>query len=143
MASDYLLGKMIKVPDYVIWDYDHIRKILKEEMDIAMFKEHEDCWAYPMKQYLMVQKYGFGQKFLKATSLVRNALMTREEAIEIHQQEIANKDVLPEVTERFLKVVDLTTEDLHRIKKVSHDKYFSGFGNWLLLQLHKLLRGKS
>jgi hypothetical protein len=108
-----------------------------------MLKEHDDCWAYPGKQYLMVQRYGFGQKFLKATSLVRNGLLTREETIQIHQQELAHKDELPEVTEKFLKTLNLTIEDLYRAPKINSEKYFTGFGNWLLFQRHKLLRGKT
>ncbi len=143
MLSHYLLGKMVKVPDYVIWDYDHMRKVLKEDLHVNMFKEHEDCWAFPMKQYLMVQRYGFGQKFLKATSLVRNGLMTREAAIAVHHRELAHRDDLPEVAERFLKTLNLTMEDLDQAPKIAYDKYFSGFGNWLLLQRHKLIRGKS
>ena len=139
----FLFNKMVKLPDYIMWDYDGIKRILKDELNIDMFTEHDDCWAFPMKQYLMVQKYGFGQKFLKAGVLCRNNLMSPEEVIKINEKELAHKDELPQVTERFLKTLNLTMEDLYRAPKISIDKYYSGCGNWLLLQRHKLLRGKS
>jgi len=143
LVSHFLFGKLIKIPDYVMWDYANMGKIYKEVLGIEMVKEHDDCWAFPIKQYLYVQKYGFGQKFLKATSLVRNGFMTREEAIKIHQKELAHKDEIPEVAEKFLKTLNLTMEDLYRAPKINNEKYFAGFGNWLLFQRHKLLRGKT
>jgi len=143
LISHFMFGKLIKIPDYVMWDYNNMGKIYKEVLGIDMLKEHDDCWAFPVKQYLMVQRYGFGQKFLKATSLVRNGFLTREEAIKIHQQELAHKDEIPEVAERFVKTLNLTMEDLYRAPKINHQKYYTGFGNWLLFQRHRLLRGKT
>jgi hypothetical protein len=139
----YKMGKMIKIPDHIMWDYDAIKYILKEDLDIDMFTEHEDCWAYPMKQYLMVQKYGFGQKFLKATSLARNGIISREEAVQVHHCELSCKDELPTVTERFIETLNVKIKDVYHAPQIKTEKYYGGFGNWLLSQRHKLLRGRA
>jgi len=46
------------------------------------------------------------------------------------------------VTEKFLNTLNLTIEDLFRAPKICYDKYFSGFGNWLMLQRRRLISGK-
>jgi len=139
----FLFNKMVKIPDYVMWDYNEIRRVLKEEMDIDMFTEHDDCWAFPIKQHLMVRRYGFGQKFLKAGVLCRNNMLSREDAIKLNEKELAHKEQLPPVAERFISTLNITMEDFERLPEISSDKYYSGFGNWLLLQRHKLLRGRA
>ncbi len=142
MFLDYILGRLIKVPDYLKWDYNEIKSVLKEELDIDMFTEHEDCWAFPIKQYLMIQKYGFGQRFLKATALVRNGLLKREDAITIHQRELASKDKLPKVTERFIKTLNIDFEIFNKAPYIPTKEYYKGLGNFLLLMRHKIIRGK-
>ncbi len=142
MFLDYIMGRLIKVPDYLRWDYDEIKFTLKKELDIDMFTEHEDCWAFPIKQYLMVQKYGFGQRFLKATALVRNGLLDRENAIAIHQNELASKDALPEVTEKFIRTLNINFEIFNKAIRLSSKSYYKGLGNFLLLLRHKIIRGK-
>lgn len=141
MFLDYIYGRLIKIPDYVRWDYEEIKLILKKELDIDMFTEHEDCWAFPIKQYLMVQKYGFGQRFLKATALVRNGLLHREEAIAIHKAELESKDKLPKVTEKFINTLNISLELFKKAPHISSKEYYKGLGNFLLLIRHKLIRG--
>ena len=48
-----------------------------------------------------------------------------------------------EIRDCFAPLAMTTLWTFYESIKIGNEKYFTGFGNWLLFQRHKLLRGKT
>jgi N-acetyl sugar amidotransferase len=87
-AYYHLSGKIkyITLPRYVKWQESEFIKLLKTEfgwnMGGSITTEHSDCIASSLKEYLRIKEFGFSEKTLKFSVLVRNGYMSREEALE-------------------------------------------------------------
>lgn len=116
----------ISLPDYLDWD----DKVIKETVDRevgwskgeSLSKDHVDCLFAPMKNYLVVQKWGFGEKTTKYSAMVRARQISREEALKrVTTEELGEK---PEVLVAFIDQLSLTTEDVDIAKNKSHLRFF-------------------
>ena len=78
----------IQLPDYVAWDTPHITKTLREELGWqtprADFDTHFDCQAYHLAKFLEFRKYGFDQKIITLSAMVRHGQISRKDALAQH-----------------------------------------------------------
>ncbi len=109
--------KYITLPLYVEWDEEGIIGVLERELDwkveTAITTEHTDCIAAKIKEYLRIREFGFSEKTQKFSVLVRNGLMSREEALakaEAFESEVM-KDNSGLVT-RVMQMLDLSEKEL-------------------------------
>jgi N-acetyl sugar amidotransferase len=117
--------RQISLPDYMVWDDKVIKNTISEKLKWQKkddgSSDHIDCLFAPMKNYLVVQKWGFGEKTTKYSAMARAGQMTRQEALErAHQEE--HKD-LSEAVELFLRRLDLKPENLKEARNRSHLSY--------------------
>lgn len=77
---------LIQLPDYVEWDLMKIPGILKRELGwrqpAGKHDSHFDCSLFPIKEFLKFKKYGLTQETIKNSTLIREGMMTRDEAME-------------------------------------------------------------
>jgi len=115
----------INLPDYLDWDDKVIKETIEKEVGWNKWestsKDHIDCLFAPVKNYLVVQKWGFGEKTTKYSAMLRAGQMTREEALERAQSEETQKE--PEVIDTFMDILNITREEIMDAEKKSHLKY--------------------
>jgi len=112
------LGKyamnFIQLPDYVDWNIREIPLILAKELGWVYPKDihesHFDCLLFPIKEYLKLKKFGLTQETIKNSVLIREGLMTREEALERACLEQSEE---PSVMRPFLEDLGLTQDDIN------------------------------
>lgn len=86
-AWNHLTGKIthIEMPRYIRWEEKEFIETLRREIgwtsDQEITTEHTDCVAAPLKEYLRIKEFGFSEKAMKFSNLVRNGDMTRDEAL--------------------------------------------------------------
>ncbi len=116
----------INLPDYLDWDDKVIKETVEREVGWSKgespSKDHVDCLFAPVKNYLVVKKWGFGEKTTKYSAMVRAKQMMRDEALERAKAEESNSK--PEVLEIFLKMLDLSMEDVITASEKSHLSFF-------------------
>lgn len=116
--------KQISLPEYIPWVDSEIKETITKELDWMTQEDgssdHIDCLFAPIKNYLVVQKWGFGEKTTKYSSMIRAGQMTREEALRKAKEEYVKKS---ESLEMFLKILNLSEKDIEDAKKKSHLKY--------------------
>jgi hypothetical protein len=99
----------IQLPDYIDWNIRKIPHILAAELGWVHPKDahesHFDCLLFPIKEYLKFKKFGLTQETIKNSVLVREGLMTREEALERASLEHHEE---PPVMKTFLEELGLT-----------------------------------
>ena len=104
----------IQLPDYIEWNIREIPKILSSELGWTHPKDvhesHFDCSLFPIKEYLKFKKYGLTQETIKNSVLIREGLMTREEAIERMGLECRTE---PQILESFLQDLGLSKEQIN------------------------------
>jgi len=117
--------KQISLPEYMVWDDKDIKQTIYDKLGWEKRQDgssdHIDCLFAPMKNYLVVQKWGFGEKTTKYAAMARAGQLSREEAlVRASQDESANK---PPVFETFLNLLDLTENDIKNAKEKTHLSY--------------------
>ena len=104
---------MIQLPDYIDWNITEIPHILSSELDWShpsdVHESHFDCSLFPIKEYLKYRKYGLTQETIKNSRLIREGLMTREEAMDRIQLEQTTE---PDILESFFDELGLSKYDL-------------------------------
>jgi hypothetical protein len=99
----------IQLPDYIEWDMKDIPRILSEKLDWKhppdVHESHFDCTLFPIKEYLKFKKYGLTQETVKNSRLIREGLMTREEAMERMSLEQTTE---PPIFSSFLRELGLS-----------------------------------
>ena len=108
----------ISLPDYLDWDDKVIKETVEREVGWSkgesLSKDHVDCLFAPMKNHLVVQKWGFGEKTTKYSAMVRAGQISREEAL---KKALAEElDEGPEVLGAFIEQLDLSKEEVDRAK---------------------------
>lgn len=82
--GDYAMN-FIQLPDYIEWNIREIPYILSEKLAWKhppdVYEIHFDCTLFPIKEYLKFKKYRLTQETIKNSHLIREGLMTREEAM--------------------------------------------------------------
>jgi hypothetical protein len=119
-----LSGKIehIQIPQYTKWDEKVIVNILNEEFDWNKgnmgFVEHSDCIAAPLKEYLRIKEFGFSEKTMKYSNLIRNNMIDRDNALKNCEEfELSITKNKIEKINIILKLLDLSNEDLSTIIK--------------------------
>lgn len=114
--------RQISLPNYMIWDDKEIKEIITSELGwekaIGKSSDHIDCLFAPVKNYLVVQKWGFGEKTTKYAAMVRAKQITRDEAIKRAMEE--ESDEMPEAIDKFMGLLDIKKEDLQEAKNKTH-----------------------
>ncbi|MBN1869502.1 MAG: N-acetyl sugar amidotransferase [Candidatus Omnitrophica bacterium] len=117
--------RQISLPDYVVWDDKEIKDTIYKELGWQKradgSSDHIDCLFAPMKNYLVVQKWGFGEKTTKYSAMVRAGQMGREEALRRAEAE-ESQDVSGHI-KVFLKELGLSEQELLQAKTRSHLDY--------------------
>ncbi len=111
--GDYAMD-FIQLPDYITWDIREIPRILSEKLDWRhppdVHESHFDCALFPIKEYLKFKKYGLTQETIKNSRLIREGLMTREEAMERMSLEQTTE---PEILDGFLRELGVSREEIN------------------------------
>ncbi len=117
--------RQISLPDYIVWNDKQIKDTIYNELGwekrVDGSSDHIDCLFAPVKNYLVVQKWGFGEKTTKYAAMVRAGQINRDEAINRAYQE-EHQD-LAQAVNIFLSTLDLNENDIAQAKNKSHLKY--------------------
>lgn len=117
--------RQISLPDYMKWDDKEIKETIARELGwISQDNkrtDHVDCLFAPMKNYLMIQKWGFGEKTTKYSAMIRDGQINREEALKRIEKE-EPKEPPPEY-ETFKEMLGVTDKDIESAKYKSHLDY--------------------
>jgi len=105
---------LIQLPDYVEWNVLKIPGILKDELGwqqpAGKHDSHFDCSLFPIKEYLKYKKYGLTQETIKSSTLIREGMMTREEAL---QRMALEQRTEPESYEQFLTELQIERAEIN------------------------------
>lgn len=126
--------KRINLPEYVRWDEQKIVQTLNEVVDIEGGFDgemHFDCVMSPVADYLRKKKWGFGKKVQKYSALIRDGQITR--ALALEKLKTATNDGEPPELKHFMEILDITAEDIARVRQLSHLDYKSYNVNFLKL----------
>ncbi len=111
--GDYAMN-FIMLPDYIEWNIRKIPYTLSAELGWKhppdVHESHFDCSLFPLKEYLKFKKYGLTQETIKNSVLIRQGLMTREEALERMSLEQRTE---PEILEIFFNELGITRNDVN------------------------------
>lgn len=112
-AGPHVLN-FIQLPDYIPWDLREIPKILKRELGWEQppdtHDSHFDCTLFPIKEYLKFRKYGLTQETIKNSVLIREGLMTRQEALDRMRLEQTEE---PDEYTHFLRELGLSRDEVN------------------------------
>jgi hypothetical protein len=104
----------IQLPDYIEWNIREIPYILSEKIGWKhpsdVHESHFDCTLFPIKEYLKFNKYGLTQETIKNSQLIREGLMTREEALERMSLEQTTE---PAIFSYFLRTLGLSRDEVN------------------------------
>jgi N-acetyl sugar amidotransferase len=116
-----LLVPRINLPDYFDWKETENFKRLTEEFTGVDYSGdvHFDCKVSPVATYNKKLKWGFGKREIKLAIYIRDGIISREEAL----AQISEKDGEPPELEYWLKKLDLSREDLAKVKHLSYDGF--------------------
>lgn len=114
--------RQISLPDYIPWVDAEIKRVIGEELGWRPradgSSDHIDCWFAPMKGYLNIQKWGFGEKTTKYAAMARAGQITREEALaRAHADETRPVD---DALALFRERLGLTERDVADARNKSH-----------------------
>lgn len=112
--------KRIDLPSFIPFREEEIRNVLNDALgaDSAFSGGmHFDCTMSPVADWLRRRKWGFGKKTQKYSALIRDGQMTREEALKSAEGPDAENE--PESLSVFMKMLDLSSEDIEHAKHLS------------------------
>jgi hypothetical protein len=111
--GEYAMG-FIQLPDYIDWNIREIPYLLSENLNWKhppdVHESHFDCTLFPIKEYLKFKKYGLTQETIKNSRLIREGLMTREEAIERMALEQTSE---PAIFDSFLHELGVSKDEVN------------------------------
>ncbi|HID93744.1 MAG TPA: N-acetyl sugar amidotransferase [bacterium (Candidatus Stahlbacteria)] len=118
--------RQISLPDYMVWDDEEIKHTITRELGWEGTEDgstdHIDCLFAPIKNYLVVKKWGFGEKTTKYSAMIRAGQITREDALERIASEESGEE--PAQMKVFLEVLNLTREDIEQARYKDHLDFF-------------------
>ena len=111
--GDYAM-QFIQLPDYIEWHVREIPHILSNKLawkhPFDVHESHFDCSLFPVKEYLKFKKYGLTQETIKNSQLIREGVMTRQEAIE---RMLLEQTTEPAIFDTFLHELGLSKDDIN------------------------------
>ena len=109
-----LISSFIQLPDYVPWDLNSMPQILSEnfgwQQPPNVHGSHFDCTLFPIKEFLKYKKYGLTQETIKNSVLIREGLMTRDEALKRMSLDQTKE---PNIYRVFLNDLGLSVNDVN------------------------------
>jgi len=117
--------RQISLPDYIVWNDKEIKKTIVDEFGWEKradgSSDHIDCLFAPMKNYFVVQKWGFGEKTTKYAAMARAGQLGRDAAL---QQASEDESVDPvDAKKTFCEFLGITEKDLEESKNRTHLDY--------------------
>lgn len=120
--------KQISLPDYMAWDDKKIKSVISKELGWEKREDgsgdHIDCLFAPMKNYLIIQQWGFGEKTTKYAAMARSGELTRGEALSRALEE-ESRDIT-ETYNTFKELLGITDDEIENSKNLTHLTYLSG-----------------
>lgn len=117
--------RQISLPEYMVWDDVEIKKTIVDEFGWEKradgSSDHIDCLFAPMKNYLVVQKWGFGEKTTKYASMTRADQLDRNEALRKAKEDESVDPV--ETKKTFCSFLGITEHELKEAKEKTHLKF--------------------
>jgi hypothetical protein len=117
--GDYIMS-FIQLPDYIEWNLRKMPQILKEvigwQQPPDTHDSHFDCTVFPIKEFFKFKRYGLTQETIKNSVMIREGLMTREEALEMMSLEQTEE---PEIFHPFLEELGLSRNDVNELAEWS------------------------
>jgi len=114
------VSSFIQLPDYVPWDLNSMPQILTENVGWQqppnVHGSHFDCTVFPIKEFLKYKKYGLTQETIKNSVMIRDGLMTRDDALKRMSLDQTEE---PDIYPVFLKDLGLSVDDVNRHGKWS------------------------
>ncbi len=114
--------RQISLPDYMVWDDAEIKRTITDELGwekgSSKSGDHVDCMFAPIKNYLVVQKWGFGEKTTKYSAMTRAGQMKRDEALQRADVEEHGDNSGPLAA--FMQLLEVTPQDVADAKTKSH-----------------------
>ena len=109
-----LVSTFIQLPDYVPWDLNNMAQILTEDIGWRQppngHGSHFDCALFPIKEFLKYRKYGLTQETIKNSVMIREGLMTRDDALKRMGLDQTDE---PDVYREFLNELNLSVGDVN------------------------------
>jgi hypothetical protein len=128
VSQNFLPSKKIDVLplfDYIEYDIDLMRKTLKDELGWKQEADrfhHIDCVMESVNDYLKQRKWGFSAAAWYSM-LVRTEQISRDEALELVVKEEEKNIQEPAELELWLKLLNLSREDLEGFERRSQSRY--------------------
>ncbi|WP_159413157.1 hypothetical protein [Ruminiclostridium josui] len=96
---------VLQLAEYIDWDIDKVVSTLKKELDWivpenSIRSTHFDCDAAEIKEYLKYKKHKITQRTIISSHLIRDDRLSREDALEILNNENHEK---PEFWDEFVR----------------------------------------
>ncbi|MDY6894835.1 MAG: hypothetical protein SVO01_05400 [Thermotogota bacterium] len=111
--GDYGMN-LVQLPDYIEWNIREIPHILSNKLGWKhppdVHESHFDCSLFPLKEYLKFKKYGLTQETIKNSVLIREGLMTREEAL---QRTALETTTQPDILDTFFVELGVSKDDVN------------------------------
>ena len=109
----------------MVWDDKEIKDTIYKELGWEKrddgSSDHIDCLFAFMKNYLVVQKWGFGEKTTKYSSMIRAGQIDREEAMKkAYEMDYRNDSIS---LSEFMKILDISKENIKEAKSKTHLVY--------------------
>ncbi len=117
--------RQISLPDYIVWDDKEIKKAIVDEFGWEKrsdgSSDHIDCLFAPMKNYFVVEKWGFGEKTTKYAAMTRAEQIKRADALRRSRED---ESIDPAETKRaFCSLLGVDETDLKAAKNLTHLKF--------------------
>jgi len=117
--------KQISLPEYMNWDDKEIKDTIYKELCWRKREDgssdHIDCLFAPLKNFFVVQKWGFGEKTTKYSAMIRAGQMNREDALKRVQTEEYGEP--PKALTMFKELLALSDKEIADAKNKSHLGY--------------------
>lgn len=119
--------RQISLPDYINWDDKVIKDTIYNELGWQKkpdgSSDHIDCLFAPMKNYLVVQKWGFGEKTTKYSAMTRAGQISRTKAMEKALEEETPNATTEIYKKLFTEILEISPNDIENAKNKSHLGY--------------------
>lgn len=122
--------KVLPLPDFVDWNINVILGILKSELGWKQKEgkfHHIDCIMESVNDHFKQQKWGFSSA-IRYSMLVRNAQISRDEALRLTILEEEKRSQEPPELRLWLRLLDLSKKNLTAFQKRSQDDYIERAG---------------
>jgi len=110
----------ISLPYYLDWNENKIAQVLASELKWKRNKctsEHVDCEIAKIKDYMANRIWGFPWKEIKYSDLIRDNQMTRDEALDLLEDEAKTLEMEPEYFPEYLMKLEYSKSQFTKILK--------------------------